>query len=103
MHGFESNIYTAHAAVPVESQTTTLNTALPPTKMQYAFASLLSFSYFLSDTSSQTPAAYTACNNKKDISTQSQMFKASDSSGFIKCQQDRIAGLLPNGLLLEHK
>ncbi len=35
----------------------------------------------------------TTCNNKEDILTQSQMFKASDSSEFIACQRDEIKGL----------
>jgi hypothetical protein len=34
-----------------------------------------------------------ACNNKKDILTQSQMFKAEDANNFIQQERDEIEGL----------
>ncbi len=40
-----------------------------------------------------TPTESTTCNNKEDILTQSQMFKANDSTEFIACQRDEIKGL----------
>jgi hypothetical protein len=40
-----------------------------------------------------TPFAFHACNNKEDILTQSQMFKADDRTAFIESQRDEIAGL----------
>jgi hypothetical protein len=42
---------------------------------------------------SYNPIAFNACNNKEDILTQSQMFKAEDASKFIECQEDEINGL----------
>lgn len=39
------------------------------------------------------PMVFSTCNNKEDILTQSQMFKATYCPNFIACQHDKINGI----------
>jgi hypothetical protein len=83
--GIDAAVYTAQ--LPVES-------APEPTTIEIPddFISLLTFPSN-PDTISYNPIALHACSNKEDILTQSQMFKAEDTSKFIECQEAEIEGL----------
>jgi hypothetical protein len=104
--GIEPIIYKAHMDVPESS---TPSPPLPAVSMDeshnlsYTFTSLLSYASTTSDIAYNSPAAYTACNNKEDILTQSQMFKATDAAEFIKCQKDEIDGLTKFNVMEIHK
>jgi hypothetical protein len=63
-----------------------------PYILAHDFISLLTFPAN-PESISYNPIASNACNNKEDILTQSQMFKAEDASKFIACQEDEINGL----------
>jgi hypothetical protein len=77
-------------------------TSFPVQKPKNTFISLLTYAFDPDDLSSQ-PTAYTACNNKEYILTQSQMLKASDSDAFIECQHAEKAGLKQFGVMdIEH-
>jgi hypothetical protein len=93
-YGIHAHIYTATMASDASTIQPVASSASSPESIPCEdFVSLLSYS---NPNSAPDPAVLSvnmACNNKDDILTQSQMFKASNAEQFIKCQKDEIAGL----------
>jgi hypothetical protein len=82
-HGLNLNVYTAHSTVPI-----TESTASSP--------SILACSHILAPfafPAANGPVSLTESDNKQDIMTQGQIFKAPDANKFIECQADEISSL----------
>jgi len=87
--GIQATVYTAHSTLPSTIPSVDAALELKQTLQQ---PSLLSFAFAMT-TPVPDPSAQDQGDNKTDILTQSQMFKATDQAKFIQCQADKIASL----------
>ncbi len=83
--GIEAAVYTASTMIKPANGVTSIQPL-------HDFISLLTYPTN-PETLPYNAIVLNACNNKEDILTQSQMFKADDAAKFIECQADEINGL----------
>jgi hypothetical protein len=88
--GIQAEVYTALKA---ETSSSISPLTESDTPINDGFTSLLTYQTESFVPKEPTYVAFNACNNKEDILTQSQMFKADDNTDFIACQRDEIEGL----------
>ncbi len=88
--GIQAEVYTALRAETSSSPSPLTESDTP---INDGFTSLLTYQTESFVPEEPTYVTFNACNNKEDILTQSQMFKADDSTDFIACQRDEIEGL----------
>ena len=93
--GEYANIYTAHSSLTTHLDPNNSPPDIPP-QTSTDDGSLLSYALpAMASTTTPDPTSQDQSNNKTDILTQSQMFKALDKDKFLGCQADEINSLYP--------